>query len=477
MNMRILSFILLIGNMMSAQIKYDLFSKNLNPDSTRRDIELLRILFDEFHPGEFQHVEKGEFELEYQNLLKELDGELSPLDLYKKIQRFCVFTKDGHTFSDHSVVVKYLNNRQLVPFNIFKIGNKFYIWKVASDSLKYLFGKELVAINSVPITDIIKKIEPYMEREGQNESGFQRKYQLFPFYFFLIDTTTSYDVEYRDTLENKSNKKIAGVTFLEFLKKTRVIVEPVSFGINQHRIGVLHVNTFAISDFEFQKIDYKQYFDDIFKRCRKEKIDRLIIDVRGNGGGSPEVSNYLFSYLKSKGSYFYNKEICTKYLYKKELTKYCTTPSFLPNTDTVVLVKKDGLYCEINNGKSNYWGLIKQKPKRKAFQGKIIVLEDGGCFSTTGHFIALIKNYNIGQLIGDYSMGSGYSNDGGIYFQLPYSKLKVRIPTTQFRMDVARFSYDPKGIKPDILVLPKLSDLLSGRDVQMIEAEQLILSQ
>jgi hypothetical protein len=475
-SMKFLPFLLLITNLLSAQIKPEIFSKTLDPDSARRDMELLRALFDEFHPGEFQHSEKEQFEVDYQNLLKEINGELSPLDLYKKVQRFCVFVKDGHTFSDHSLVVKFLNSRQVVPFNIFKIENKFYIRKVASDSLKYLIGKELIAINAIPILDIIKKIEPYLDREGQNESGFQRKYQLFPFYYFLTDTATSYAVEYKDTLERVASKKIAGVTYAEFLKKTRVIVEPVSFDVDENKIGILHVNTFVISDFESRKIDYKQYFDDIFKRCRKETINRLIIDVRGNGGGSPEVSNYLFSYLKGSGSYFYNKEICTKYRSKSELAKCCTTPAFLPNTDTVVLIKKEGLYCEINNGKSNYWGLRKQKPKKRSFQGKLVVLEDGGCFSTTGHFIALIKNYNIGQIVGDYSMGSSYSNDGGLYFQLPYSKFKVRIPTTYFEVDVANFAYDPKGIKPDILILPSLSDFLSGRDVQMVEAKRLLLT-
>jgi hypothetical protein len=474
--MKFLSFVLLITNLLSAQIKPGPFSKTLNPDSARHDIELLRALFDEFHPGEFQHSVKEQFEVDYQNLLKEINGELSPLDLYKKIQRFCVFVKDGHTFSDHSLVVKFLNSRQVVPFNIFKIENKFYIRKVASDSLKYLIGKELITINAVPISDIIKKIEPYLDREGQNESGFQRKYQLFPFYYFLTDTGTAYTVEYKDALEQMSNKKIAGVPYQEFLKKTRIIVEPVSFDVSGDKIGILHVNTFVISDFESRKINYKRYFDDVFKQCEKEKINRLIIDVRGNGGGSPEVSNYLFSYLKTNGSYFYNKEICTKYRTNDKFNKYCTTPSFLPNTDTVMLVKNGGLYCEINNGKSNYWGLIRQKPKRKSFQGKLVVLEDGGCFSTTGHFIALIKNYNIGQLIGDYSMGSSYSNDGGLYFQLPYSKFKVRIPTTRFKVDVDNFAYDPKGIKPDILVLPTISDFLSGLDVQMIEAERLLLT-
>ena len=95
------------------------------------------------------------------------------------------------------------------------------------------------------------------------------------------------------------------------------------------------------------------------------------------------------------------------------------------------------------------------------------MLINGGCFSTAGHFLALLKDNHIGKLYGECSQGSFYSNDGGHTFLLPYSKILLGIPTAQFKMRMPNFSYNSKGICPDIEILNKPVDFQTNYDRQL----------
>ncbi len=146
------------------------------------------------------------------------------------------------------------------------------------------------------------------------------------------------------------------------------------------------------------------------------------------------------------------------------------TPNYFSNVDTTKTVFEENLYCE----KKGYWWFDKQKPKKKPFSDKLVVLINGACFSTTGHFLTLLKEHGIGQLVGECSQGSFYSNDGGLMFKLPNSGQLVRIPTGQFKMKTSNFKYDPKGICPDIEIAKQKDDFITGYDRQLTEAIRLL---
>ncbi|MBL7921980.1 MAG: hypothetical protein JNJ40_16820 [Bacteroidia bacterium] len=256
-----------------------------------------------------------------------------------------------------------------------------------------------------------------------------------------------------------------GVPFNLFVKRTRKVVEPIEQKFISKNIAVLTVNTFFIGDFDYKNINYKKYIDRFFKQVRKDKITKLIIDVRNNGGGSPEISNYLFSYLYNKPYYYYDY-VGRKCKNTDELRRYCTTPTNFFNVDTSMTIFKENLYCD----KKGLWWVETQKPKKKNYSGNLIVLLNGACASTTGNFLTLLREYNVGRLIGECSHSSYYSNDASLMFRLPYSGLLVRIPTGQFKMRTSHFTYDPKGICPDIEILKQKEDFESGYDRQFAEA-------
>ncbi len=61
-------------------------------------------------------------------------------------------------------------------------------------------------------------------------------------------------------------------------------------------LAVLTVPTFVISE----NPDYRAFFEDAFRQMNAGGVKRLIIDIRGNGGGAPEVSVALIAHLADR---------------------------------------------------------------------------------------------------------------------------------------------------------------------------------
>jgi C-terminal processing protease CtpA/Prc len=156
-----------------------------------------------------------------------------------------------------------------------------------------------------------------------------------------------------------------------------------------------------------------------------------------------------------------------KYKSVKEWKHYAQYPDNIEEINLNETKFKDGLNCYTETDGTDNWWFELQQNKPNFYKGKISVLINGGCFSTTGHLLALMKEHKIGKFYGEYSQGSNYSNSGGQAFVLPYSKTLVWIPTFQYRMRTPHFINDPKGIKPDVEIQTEPDDLRTGFDRQM----------
>jgi C-terminal processing protease CtpA/Prc len=451
-----------------------LFGQNeiLRKDSVIKDLNILYYLLNEIHPGQFMHCSKAIFDYSFDSLKKSTTSDLTLTEYYCKTQFLVAKIKDGHTWVDPSTVKSSIQNRQLFPFAIYNTGDKYVISKSGNPEYDSLVGSTITKINGKNINDIIGKAVSFMSIEGKNTSAINISLQHFPFYYFLIDTTSSFRILLTDRNNLLKEINLSGVVYKSFVIRTRKIVEAIQQEFLSSNIAVLTVNTFNIGDFEYKKIDYKKYIDNFFKQVHRDNITNLIIDVRNNNGGSAEISNYLFSYLYNK-QYYYFEYIGRKCKSTDKLRQYCTTPNYFANVDTTKTVFQENLYCD----EKGHWWLDKQKAKKNSFSGKLIVLTNGACFSTTGHFLTLLKDNNVGQLIGECSQGSFYSNDAGLMFKLPYSGLLVRIPTGQFKMKTSHFTYDPNGICPDIEITRQKEDFISGYDRQLAEAIKLLNGQ
>ena len=446
--MKLIFALLLLTNIAFGQTN-SLLKKQLKKDSIKTEFATLYDLTNTIHPGQFMYCTKKDFDKTYDSLQNCIKTDLSIVDYFKLTASLMAKIKDGHTATDRTQINELLKNKLVFPFSIYKIENKYYINKSANKDYERLIGKEILKINGNNIQSVIAKIKPYIHLEGDNETGLNIRLRNFPFYYFLNDTSSTFTVE----LKQETKQNIKGIEFAKFTQNTKQNIEPLSSEFIENKIGILKVHSFENGYDETERKKAYLFIDTFFSKMDSLKIDNLVLDLRDNGGGSPEIANYLFSYFTTK-PYYYFDYVGAKYNSVSKWKHFAQYPENIEEINLAETTIRNGLNCYTATDSSDYWWFEQQENKSNYYKGKISVLIDGGCFSTTGHLLALFSDNKIGALYGEYSQGSNYSNSGGQAFVLPYSKTLVWIPTFQYKMKTDRKSTRLNSSHPSISRMP-----------------------
>ncbi|MNL25983.1 Peptidase family S41 [compost metagenome] len=118
--------------------------------------------------------------------------------------------------------------------------------------------------------------------------------------------------------------------------------------------------------------------------------------------------------------------------------------------------------------------LREQTPLIPGFEGKLIVLINGGTFSAAAEFCAIAKANKRAIFVGEETGGAARTNTSAVArsFTLLNSGLQISFGLIRYELPVQRL---PKyrGTLPDLPVAIKFQDLINGIDRQMDAALQL----
>ena len=109
------------------------------------------------------------------------------------------------------------------------------------------------------------------------------------------------------------------------------------------------------------------------------------------------------------------------------------------------------------------------------YTGKCYAIVDGGCLSTTGHLISLLRYHNRAVFIGEEPGSRFYCNDNSKQYTLPNTRIVVNIPQTTFKTAVKGYEMgDP--FKVDYPLDASLKDRIKKSDTWMEYTLDLIKS-
>ncbi|RAJ76640.1 peptidase S41-like protein [Chitinophaga dinghuensis] len=442
-----------------------LLDKSLKKDSIIKEFSELYNLTNTIHPGQFMFCSKNEFDKTYLSLKNRIKTDLSLVEYYKLTATLMAKIKDGHTAVDRGQIVALLNDRLVFPFSIYKIKDNYYLDKSSQENKEYT-GCRILKINGKDIHSVVNEIKQYIHLEGRNETGLNTRFSSFPFYYFIYNQTEKFEIEYLDSKNHQLTGTFKGITFKTYTSIISEKTTPLTTEFKTNDLAVLKFRSFENGYNEADRKLAEEQLDHFFTQLDSLKTKNLIIDLRDNGGGSADIANYLFSYLTS-APYYYFDFVGAKYNSTKDWKHYAQYPDNIEEINLNETKFRDGLNCYTEPDSTDYWWFELQRNKANYYKGKISVLINGGCFSTTGHLLALMREYKIGKFYGEYSQGSNYSNSGGQAFIFPYSKTLVWIPTFQYKMKTPHFINDPKGIKPDVEIQVQPNDLRTRFDRQI----------
>jgi len=155
---------------------------------------------------------------------------------------------------------------------------------------------------------------------------------------------------------------------------------------------------------------------------RTDQFSKIIIDIRGNGGGNDNVWQDLYSRLIDRPiSYSLQIDASADPLGKAVIA--AQTDSMGWKQDSSTLLKDFGLYQVVNKKES-----IEVDSSSLHFTGKIIVLAERH-YSSAGSMVAVAASSSTDNIIAmgrstGYFMGIGFAPG---LFKLPYSGLQYRI--------------------------------------------------
>jgi C-terminal processing protease CtpA/Prc len=489
--------------------------KNLHNDIDRLYEQLRR-----HHPKLYQYTPKETLDFKFDSLKSTINNPLDSRTFYKKIAPVVASIKQGHvSVSPESKWFTNKEKKQLKKkaFEFYKLDfeyldNKLWVkdYKGKDSILK---GKEVVAIDGESAKDLVKTYKKRFSSDGFNTTLHNRYVSkgFTTFYYFDKGFSDSLKVIFKskDTLftkvlkridkdeDNKEKQQTEDTIFLEVVKVKKLSKEEKK--INRlakrkrrkanRKYGYLGDNNKYVRNFTFigkdssvayMKIrsftngNYKKFYKESFAKIDSAKVKYFVLDLRDNGGGRIAEIDYLYSYLTKENYQFIREsEVKSRVPFLKSFMSN-TTPNSIKILSAVLYPivathnflktkKRDGtIYYKFNRH-------TKIKPPNPMhYNGKMYVLINGNSFSASSLISTHLKANNRAIFVGEETGGAYNGTVAGIFknYQLPNTKIKVRMGLMQIEAPQKQ-SPDGYGIKPDITILPKLTDRQLNIDTEL----------
>ncbi|MEZ5357416.1 MAG: S41 family peptidase [Candidatus Zixiibacteriota bacterium] len=362
---------------------------------------------------------------------QQINRSMSLLEFYTFIRQASALIQCGHTRlwigSEFWKGIK--QYKKHFPLQVYYRDYKAYALEDFSNEQAIPAGSEIVTINGQQMLFLIEHFRSIIGADGVNVQYKTAEMNRLPFGLFpgSIAFPQSYEVSYiipGDSIESMTH--ISALPYMEILRRQKEVHPqdspwpPYVFDIIDDSVAAI----ITIPDF-VSAYDYKNKIAESFEIIRDKGISHLIIDVRGNDGGDPYVAAELLNHII------------------------------------------DSAYIYFSHNVYGYGDLKDRiEPESPNFNGDLYVLADGGGFSTTGHFLSLIRYYDLGVIIGDTSGGSYICNGCYDEITLPHTKISVMYPRCRYATAVTGFD-EFRGIAPDTIIKPTIGDIINDRDPVM----------
>ncbi len=444
--MKKLVYLFLIGSTFSWG-QSGIETKQLSPGELKQDLHYLFEKFEAIHPSLYHYTPKWEVDARRLALEKELDQPMTRLEFARKTIPVVTLLKDGHTslgfpLEERTTFLK--NGGTVFPLDVLIHKNKIFVAANYSPDSLSKGSTEIVSINGVSSTEVLEKLRSLnsAELDFYRDIRVQRSFRRLLWYAYNWDG--DYDLQ---LMVNgvSVNKKIRGITEKELSASyQKTVGSSSSKAFSYYLIG----NKIGVIDFRSMNNlkKFSDFLDSTFTVIKKNNIQRLVIDLRNNGGGDSKLAEALFNYIANKPyKQFERAEI-----------KNSVEAGRVNNKNS----KKNGTITVISDTP-----LITPKKPPNKFTGTAYLLTSHVTFSSAHALAVAFKCYTMGTIVGEET--------GGIF--APFGDLiEIKLPNTHLQGWCSHKKFvhpcaddGLHGVKPDVEIIPTLEDMQNHRDSAM----------
>jgi hypothetical protein len=212
-------------------------------------------------------------------------------------------------------------------------------------------------------------------------------------------------------------------------------------------LGLFYLDTCTIND------HYRKAVRSFFESVRDHQIRNIAVDLRRNRGGNSGVVDEFLRYLDIDRYRHFSGDV----RYSKELAEKTGSS------------RKSGY----RRGKPGTKRNRKVEDKSLLFDGNVFVLTSPATFSSGNWFAVMIKDNDLGTIIGEPT-----GNAPSSYGDVP----TFRMPNTGFSFTVSHKRFvrpnrdnDPTdALYPDVTVYTTIDDIINGTDPQLERLKEII---
>ena len=272
----------------------------------QEDCAVLATTLREAHGNLYAHIDPSTFDKTAQRIKQIIDKPMTDIEFFRAVSPLVAAVHCGHTHirPSRDFEAFYGNSMRVLPYILAVLQNRLIVTDEITPSGNIVRGSEILSINGRPTQTLIDMILSNMSGDGtiqtqklekleQNFSWYLGLYSGLREGFRLLIRTP--DGECRIIEKN-------GID-ISLFRRIRGRLSPssqsplVEFKLKpDQRTALLRLKSFYTVALKKTGIRYKKYFRSLFRLIQEKKIENLIIDIRGNEGGSLYLGAELLSF-------------------------------------------------------------------------------------------------------------------------------------------------------------------------------------
>jgi len=416
-------------------------SQNLNADKNFSDSEVkedFNYLYETLKDTSydlFYFTEKSVFDQEFKQTNSSITGPMTILEINRLLRRFTALAKFSHCkveFPSESFREFYKNGGRFFPLELLFVDNKSRVILDYTKNKNISLGDELISLNGKPFASVLK--EMYLYIGGENEYSMRTTVvesgNFFAYYWYVFGDFEPSVLVLKNKEGTVFSVKTNGTDIKEYKKHSPEL--PTVTDSDRRfkfvgKVAYLHPGIFLnrnaktddINNKELiDKEEFRQFIDSTFRKIYERKSKDLIIDIRGNNGGTSMFSNYMISYFANKPFYELSKMGIKTSRLVKDVWKDYDIPE-LAELKKKIMTLKNGTRIDLDPME------VLPRNDKFRFKGNVYVLIDRFSYSNATAAASIIQDYSFGTLIGEETSDLPSSCGGMQAFKLPNTGIEV----------------------------------------------------
>ncbi len=449
----------------------------------REDAEVVIRAYRSVHPGLLRYNTPASLAAAETRLLRDAVTAETPTAWWLACTRFTANLRCGHSFvspynQGKAMTAAVTDAVRRLPVNFRWIAGRMIVTRVHGDIPRLTPGCEILAIDGELSAALRRRLLPLTRADGHNDakrldllgSWGRSAHEDFDVLRHVSATAWRDTVRLNwrgrdDRAHNAELPQLSGPSPVATDTPDAALFSSTSVG----RGVVLTMPSWVAYK---TKWDWRGFIDTTVDAAIATKSPAIIVDLRGNEGGSDcgdvLLARFIDTPLPAPDA--------------ARRVHYRTTP---PDLDAVLDTWDDSFrkigvgspgpdaagFYDLGPAEDDGGGAI--QPKGPRYTGKLIILIDAACSSATFQFAARVRRHRLGTLVGEPTGGNLRGINGGAFFfvRQPHSRLESDLPIIGYYPSGAQ---SDAGVVPDVLASPTAASIANGTDPGMAAAMRLV---